>query len=170
MRYIVLLAVGEEEPCMFHEVRPPVLCGTRGEAEAEIKRIHDLAETEEVDWCVYEVVDGKCQQRTVVFKDGHPEIQNQSALGRTEVAMDRVITYADDGSRDLEIPLDEARLCALYRDPGTSEVSAESYLLCGLLAEEPTPQAEIICNGATLAGSPDGARWTLTPAGQGRLA
>jgi hypothetical protein len=79
------------------------------------------------------------------------------------------ITY-DGGRRDLTIPDGEARLCALYRDPGSSEVSEESYLLCEVLASRTSLCATIVCNGETLARSVEGAHWSLTPAGQSRLA
>jgi len=72
-------------------------------------------------------------------------------------------------SGGLRIPAREARLCALYRDPGTSEVSEDSYLLSELLSERPSPEAAVICNGGTLATSREGVRWELTPAGQDRL-
>lgn len=80
------------------------------------------------------------------------------------------ITYSDTGRKDLTIPDGEARLCSLYRDPGTSEVSEESYLLCEALAHRTSLCAEIACNGETLARSVEGAHWSLTPAGQARLA
>lgn len=90
-----------------------------------------------------------------------------------------VITYNEDGSQDLRIPGHEARRCAVYRDPETSEVSAESYLLCDLLSCEASLEATIISNGTTLAMggllsfpdfAPPEARWALTPAGRERLA
>lgn len=72
-------------------------------------------------------------------------------------------------SGGLKIPAHEARLCALYRDPGTSEVDAESYCLGEVLAERPSPEAEVICNGSTLAAAQGDIRWVLSPAGQERL-
>jgi hypothetical protein len=83
--------------------------------------------------------------------------------------MATTITY-DGGRPDLRIPDGEARRCEVYRDPGTSEVSFESYLLAEALAERPSLCAEISCNGGTLARSVEGAHWSLTPAGQSRLA
>lgn len=82
---------------------------------------------------------------------------------------DHVITYGLDGKPALRIPLDEARLCAVYRDPGTSEVSDENYVFGALLGSAPSLGAVIICNGGTLAFSPNGVRWEITPGGQERL-
>lgn len=84
--------------------------------------------------------------------------------------MDHVITYGPDRAPELRIPAHEARLCALYRDPGTSEVSEESYLLGEVLAHDPSPAAAVICNGVTLATAGHGVRWTLSLAGRERLA
>lgn len=80
-----------------------------------------------------------------------------------------VVTYAG-GREEMRIPDGEARLCALYRDPETSEVSEESYILGEVLAHDPSGGAAVICNGSTLATSNTGSAWTITPAGQERLA
>lgn len=74
MKYVVVPARGEEDPVWFHEVRPPVLCGSREEAEAVIAEIN-AREDGEWEWAVYEVVDGRCERRSVVGSSGRPEIQ-----------------------------------------------------------------------------------------------
>ena len=53
--------------------RPPVLCETRGEAEGELARVWD---DHDRDWSVWEMVNGRAQRRSVVFKDGKPESQS----------------------------------------------------------------------------------------------
>lgn len=80
----------------------------------------------------------------------------------------------------MRIPDGEARLCALYRDPETSEVSEESYLFGEVLAHDPSPDAVIACNGTDLAivavigyhweDAQKVLHWVLTPAGRSRLA
>ena len=73
-RYIICTTEEQEvEPGRDETVVcPPVLCDTRGQAEGELARIQGG----ERDWSVWEVVNGRCQQRSVVFKDGKPEIQS----------------------------------------------------------------------------------------------
>ncbi|MDP2696427.1 MAG: hypothetical protein Q8O87_04255 [bacterium] len=70
---------------------------------------------------------------------------------------------------ELVLPEGEVRLCAIYRNPETSEVAYEAYSLAEALAEQPTLNAEIIENGHTLAYC-NATLWTLTSMGQHRLA
>jgi len=85
MRYILLRTLidydAEEDSAGSPRTdRPPVLCETRGEAEAALEEWRGSGpELVERDWSVWEVVDGQCVQRSVVFKDGHPEIQSPTA-------------------------------------------------------------------------------------------
>lgn len=77
-RYIVLrttidLETEDERPP--HIDQPPLLCGTRGEAETALGD-WIAGDGDDHDWSVWEVVDGKCRRRSVVFKDGSPEIQS----------------------------------------------------------------------------------------------
>jgi hypothetical protein len=64
MRYLVLTADGEDQPCLFTEARPPVLCETKEEV---VKAILEAEERnpDGYDWMVFEVVDGRCVQRSV---------------------------------------------------------------------------------------------------------
>jgi hypothetical protein len=73
-------------------------------------------------------------------------------------------------SGGLTIPGHEARRVAIYHDPRTSEVAFEAWTLAEALAERPALCASIIGNGETMARSVEGAHWSLTPAGQRRLA
>jgi hypothetical protein len=80
----------------------------------------------------------------------------------------------------LEIPDGEAKLFAVYRNPGTSEVSGEERTLCGAMAKHaPSRGAEVICRGVVHARarydggwlvSPEGYFWSLTSEGASRLA
>lgn len=94
---------------------------------------------------------------------------NQSVTQWGQVFGDDVITYGNDGKPALRIPLGEARLCVLYRNPETSETSGESYAFSELLGSCPSRRAAIFCNGSILAFSPSGDRWEITPSGQDRL-
>jgi hypothetical protein len=85
MKYIVLRTTVELEDVgdiHGHETyadQPPLLCGTRGEAEAALEEWivgWRPALDNHRDWSVWEVVDGRCLQRSVTFKDGKPEIQS----------------------------------------------------------------------------------------------
>lgn len=80
-RYIVLRSANEFEDgddkreVPVRDERPPILCETRGEAETALGEW--IAGTgDDHDWSVWEVVDGKCRRRSIVFKDGNPEIQS----------------------------------------------------------------------------------------------
>jgi len=64
MRYVVLTADGEDQPCLFTEARPPILCDTKEEV------VEAILDTERrnpdgYDWMVFEMVDGKCEARSV---------------------------------------------------------------------------------------------------------
>lgn len=90
MQYIVLRTVvdldadgDDTHNGPTHVDQPPLLCDTRGAAESAltewIQAIRAVPATgigSYHDWSVWEVVDGKCRQRSVVFKDGNPEIQS----------------------------------------------------------------------------------------------
>ena len=80
MRYIVLRTVvdldaGEDGTDGTHVDQPPLLCATRGDAERALAEWVD-GTPEGRDWSVWEILDGKCRQRAIVFKSGNPEIQS----------------------------------------------------------------------------------------------
>jgi hypothetical protein len=72
IKYVVVTADGEEEPCLFHELNAPRLCSSKEQAEALIGA---AAGRDAKDWSVFEVVDGRCVRRSVVFKAEGPEVQ-----------------------------------------------------------------------------------------------
>jgi len=45
-------------------VLPPLLCRTKEEAEAAVLKAH---QEEDMDWSLWEIVDGRCVQRSVIF-------------------------------------------------------------------------------------------------------
>lgn len=76
VKYVVVPACGEEDPVWFHEIRPPILCESRARAEEALAEIWGKDDTcGHWDWSVFEVVDGKCERRSVVSVEGRPEIQ-----------------------------------------------------------------------------------------------
>lgn len=75
VKYVVVPARGEEDPLWFHEVKPPILCESKGRAEDAIEDITGKDDGSVWDWSVFEVVDGRCERRAVVFSSGRPEIQ-----------------------------------------------------------------------------------------------
>lgn len=76
IKYVVVPACGEEDPAWFHEIRPPVLCESKGRAEEALAEICGRDGTcGHWDWTVFEVIEGRCRQASVIFKDGRPEIQ-----------------------------------------------------------------------------------------------
>jgi len=79
-KYIVVRARGEDDPVLFSELVVPILCSTKEEAEALLVKTPSSMDEDPDgmawDWSVFEVVDGKCHQRSVIWKpDGSPEIQ-----------------------------------------------------------------------------------------------
>ena len=65
-RYVVLTADGGDQPCLFHETRPPVLCETKEEVVKAVLAAEER-NPDGYDWMVFEVVDGKCVQRSVTY-------------------------------------------------------------------------------------------------------
>ena len=81
IRYVVTTVLeemdgpGDDGPTMVIQ-QPPALCSSKEDAEALIGA---AAGQDGRDWAVYEVVDGRCSARSVVFKDGAAEIQPAGA-------------------------------------------------------------------------------------------
>lgn len=76
VKYVILSAQGEQDPVWFHEIKPPVLCESKAEAEEALKGIWDRNDGSEWDWAVFEVINGKCERRSVVGALGRPKIQS----------------------------------------------------------------------------------------------
>lgn len=84
-QYLVLTAEREEHEDTpgFEDMRTPVLYGTPEEALAFIKGWMSPGDRgwmspgdrPDRDWMLFEVLDGRCRQLSVVFKDGDPEIE-----------------------------------------------------------------------------------------------
>lgn len=83
VRYVVVRGRGEDDPVLFSEIVAPVLCETKEAAEAVLAETPSSMDEDEDgmawDWSVFEVVDGKCRQRSVVWASGSPQIQPEGA-------------------------------------------------------------------------------------------
>jgi hypothetical protein len=74
-KYIVVIAIGEDHPCLFSELQSLVLCKDLAEVQATIpyKNEEDDEDDEDFDWMIFEIVPGsnKPKQCSITFeKDG----------------------------------------------------------------------------------------------------
>lgn len=80
MRYLVILSVTEEdgtpdEPWERTSPKQVILCKDSKEVAAAIQSARARADScGDTDWCVFEVVGDKTEQRAVVFKTDGPAV------------------------------------------------------------------------------------------------
>ena len=64
MKYIVLRVVGDQ-PTNFRNQLRPILCTTKEEVAAAIAV--ERRDSDDYDWMIFEVVDGRCWRRSVTY-------------------------------------------------------------------------------------------------------
>lgn len=76
VKYVVTTATAEydsvgEDSVLTYAMQPPVLCGSRAEAEAALQEwMEEHRGAPDDDWSVFEVVDGRCSHRAITFEEG----------------------------------------------------------------------------------------------------
>jgi hypothetical protein len=80
-KYIVVIAIGEDHPCLFSELQSLVLCKDLAEVQATIPYKNE-EDDEDFDWMIFEIVPGsnKPKQCAITFKNDGRTIKSIKSI------------------------------------------------------------------------------------------